>query len=705
MPEVKDSLVPNIAQNTEYNMLMTSLHLSVSKHCLDEHFTLVWANPYYYELIGYPKEEYEQTFHNQCDLFFTKNKEDWEIIGEKVRSALAAGRAGYECVARMRHKSGHMMWVRLVGTFTDEKMNGLPLVYTVMTDISDLMRVKREQTVTYNHMPGFIAKFKITKDGFEFMDANERYVHVFGRRSGFADSEANKEVIAQNHAAMLRGEPVNFAVCAKDPAGRDSWFQVSGECVDWADGCPVYQVVYIDITELTLQRRLQQETNEQLRKLAFVDSVTQGHNRTCFDVLAGSVLRSAPPNTYALVSLDLQKFKLVNDLYGVEAGDRLLHYVHQILTEHLSADEYVGRVAADNFNLLLRVGAWGDAEERLYRIAAALNHFNENDAHKHYITLTAGIYIVDDPALSLTLIRGRANVARQKVKASAFSGLCGCRTYTHEDRERLTREKEMEDRMHDALARREFVVYLQPKQSLLDGTVAGAEALVRWKDPVRGFVPPDQFIGFFEKNGFIVDLDLYVFEQVCRWQAQWAKRGLKSMPISVNMSRAHLVRPDFIAPYESIRRRLGVDPKLLEIELTESLAFENPRALVAAVAVLHRFNYRCSLDDFGSGYSSLNILRDLNVDVIKLDKAFFSSRGADNRRERDVIFSVLDLARRLRVSTVAEGVETAQQADFLRSSPCDLLQGYVFSRPLPVEEFEKLAFPAPRDAAEETIKV
>ena len=244
--------------------------------------------------------------------------------------------------------------------------------------------------------------------------------------------------------------------------------------------------------------------------------------------------------------------------------------------------------------------------------------------------------------------------------------------------------------MRESLQRQEFEVYLQPKYSLRDKQIYGAEALIRWHHPVLGFLSPMEFIPLFEKNGFIVNLDLFVFEQVCRLLKQWKAAHKRLFPISVNMSRVHLMKPDFLDDYIAIINRYQIPASLLEIELTETMVFENPKAFHSIIHKIHEAGFTCSMDDFGSGYSSLNMLKDLELDTVKLDGAFFSSRGMDNPKENIIVKSMLDLTKKLDMATVAEGIETDKQMDFLRLTSCDLVQGYVISKPVPVREFEML---------------
>ena len=425
-----------------------------------------------------------------------------------------------------------------------------------------------------------------------------------------------------------------------------------------------------------------------------MDPLTRGPNRTKFDMDAGGAILESAPGDYVLVSADIRKFKLINDLFGIEMGDRTLRYVYEVLKQNLEEGEFLCRTAADNFCLLLHNTDKRKIINRLSVMAHDINRFNEDQERKYFLSLAFGIYPVLDPNLPLTQQLDRANVALKNVKDTNDSRLFAFQFYSDLDRLKLMREKDMENRMQDALNAGEFVVYLQPKLSLKDDTISGAEALVRWQDPERGLIPPDEFIPFFEKNRFIVEVDLYVFDQVCSLLRRWLDEGITPVPISVNMSRAHLAKTDFLDAYEAIRKAYGVPPELLEIELTETLVFTNPEALFQVIDQIHRRGYRCSMDDFGSGYSSLNLLKDLRMDTLKLDRAFFTSQNADNPRERDVVTSVIDLAEKLSMSTVAEGVETPAQTAFLKEARCDMVQGYVFSRPVPIPDFEALAFGA-----------
>ena len=247
-------------------------------------------------------------------------------------------------------------------------------------------------------------------------------------------------------------------------------------------------------------------------------------------------------------------------------------------------------------------------------------------------------------------------------------------------------ERKVEDDMDCALVNREFQVYLQPKISTSEEELGGAEALVRWIHPTEGFIPPNRFIPIFEKNGFILKLDDYMLEEISKVQAQWLKEGRKLVPISVNVSRAHFTREDLAEHICAIVDKYQVPHNVIELELTESAFFDDKKVLLNTVQKLREAGFPVSMDDFGAGYSSLNSLKELQIDVLKIDADFF--RGADvEERGLLIVSEVIDLAKKLNMKIVAEGIESKEQVEFLTEQECDLIQGYFYAKPMPVAEF------------------
>lgn len=426
--------------------------------------------------------------------------------------------------------------------------------------------------------------------------------------------------------------------------------------------------------------------NREINRIAFVDPVTGGHTMARFDYLVEQRMGDLRP--FAFVSLDVSNFRLINDTFGKVRGDAVLKYIHDTIVANLREGEAVSRISADVFNIVLEDTDRVRIESWLVDLADEANRINGDVSTPYFMKLNCGAYIVGEFETDIVSVRDRSNTARKGERKSE-SPLCSCMFFDDIEHARLLREKEMENAMEHALETGEFVVYLQPKISLDSSEVVGAEALVRWNTPDRGLIPPDEFIPFFERNGFVVELDINVFEQVCALLRTWIDGGREPLPISVNLSPTHLRRKDFLDAFEAVRERYGIPARLLEFELTERVAFESIEHLRSVVDDIHERGFCCSMDDFGSGYSSLNVLKEIPVDVLKIDRQFFV--GNDTRGSA-VVESVVELAKKLDMGTVAEGVETIPQVEFLRDVDCDAVQGYVFSAPVPIDAFEDMVF-------------
>lgn len=432
--------------------------------------------------------------------------------------------------------------------------------------------------------------------------------------------------------------------------------------------------------------------NKKLAEMTLVDGVTGGGTRTSFDREAQKKIKEAPPETYALVSLNIEKFKLVNHLFGIEAADKMLKDIYDNLSRCMNEDELLCRDYADTFTLLVKFKTKNSLLADIERFSHTINAFNQGQANRYYLRVSLGVYCIDNPFASLPDIRDRAVFARKSHKAAIMGDLYKCVFYSDIDHLQMVKIKDIENKMEDALAKGDFHIRLQPKVALKNNTIVGAEALVRWHDGDNGLIPPSDFIPFFESIGFIIKLDMYVFRGVCVLLRKWLDSGIAPVPVSVNLSRTHLADPDSISKYAAIRDRYALPGNLLELELTESLDYGTMGALTRFVDQIKAHGFRCSLDDFGSGYSSLNTLKDIDVDTLKLDRAFWASPTTDNTRERIIIRSLVQLAKKLGMATVSEGVETPAQIKFLKEIHCDMAQGYAFFKPLAPKEFEKCAY-------------
>lgn len=446
-------------------------------------------------------------------------------------------------------------------------------------------------------------------------------------------------------------------------------------------------IVLLFIALIAISIFISGKNSHELSKLAFIDPVTQGNSNLRFELLTKEAIEKAPEKTYCLILADIKQFKLINDLAGSENGDKTLKYCYETIVHHLRNGEFAGRNSADIFEMLILNEEKEPLIRRLNAIASDINKFNDTRDDKYYIPLRCGIYHITDKTLNFTTIYDRANIARKVAKKNQTDELYTVSFYDDTERIRQNMEKDMGNRMRKALETGEFSVFLQPKINLHHNNTQGAEALVRWKYNNTQLLQPVEFIPLFERNGFITQLDKFVFEQACKIIKNWTDHEMKPIQISINLSQLHLKNPCFFTEFVEISKKYNLPPKLIEFEFTESVAFENMENLAKIIDQMHENGFTCSLDDFGSGYSSLNILSQLSVDTIKLDREFFRDSNFDNTRSKKIIASIVNLAKELGVTTVAEGIESMKQVEFLKSIGCDMVQGFVFSEPVPHEEF------------------
>ena len=425
-----------------------------------------------------------------------------------------------------------------------------------------------------------------------------------------------------------------------------------------------------------------------LEYIAFVDAVTGGMNNAAFCLKLRETLKNARRNEYTVAVINIRNFKMINESFGTHEGDRTLHYCMQILRKNVKEGEIAARGNADDFFLCLKEGNRNIVAARLQEIVREINSFNENLENPYHLSFRQGAYLIDEPDLDSTIIQDRVMTACMNQQEF---GENSCVFYDICFTQKMKQEHELNAMFRGALENGDFKVYFQPKVSLEDEKTAGAEALVRWQHPEEGMISPGDFIPLFEKNGNICRLDCYVFEEVCRTIDRWRREGRKLFPVSVNLSRQHFKRNDFLNQFADVAAKYRIPEGLLELELTESIFFDdNSIAMVReSINRMHELGFKCSLDDFGSGFSSLGLLKEFDVDTIKLDRLFFLDMSKP--KAEDVVECLIDLAGRLKVKTVAEGIETQEQIDFLKQIHCDMVQGFFYSRPLRAEEFEEWA--------------
>lgn len=515
-------------------------------------------------------------------------------------------------------------------------------------------------------------------------------------------NEAERERVRQELAA---GETGFFSFLSASNAaywasyvkvGIKDWYavsvmpkaQVNGgfvQVVRWSIIAFIF-LVLLFVVLLFYNYRMMQSNRASIARLAYYDSLTGAYNKNKFVQEAGELLRQKN-RRYMLAALDIRNFSFINEVYGFDKGDQLLRHMKQVLEKQVKENEAFFRSEADRFCALLIYESDERAVERITQILAAIDDYSLDRSQKNSVVCLCGIKVIAsaEHGEGLELRLDRAFMALDKAKETGMN----CVFFDDELYAQVSRRKYIENHMSEALETGEFQVFYQPKISLEDRGIMGAEALIRWKIGDGTLVPPDEFIPIFEQNGFIVRLDVYVLDQVCRRLRGWLDQGRPVLPVSVNQSRRLLFQESYIRTLFETVEKYGLSPRMIILEITESIAMEEAEILKNLLAELHRLGFRVSMDDFGSGYSSLNVLKDIRVDELKLDREFLLP-AQDGERRDTIVRNIIHLAQDLGIATVAEGVETEGQAKFLQECGCDIAQGYYFARPMPPDKMEEL---------------
>ncbi len=424
---------------------------------------------------------------------------------------------------------------------------------------------------------------------------------------------------------------------------------------------------------------------ERLHYLANYDVLTGIFNKNKFIEETRDMLDEHPDVKMAFVRMDIDRFQLINAFYGTSAGDEVLKFVAESVKNYVSKYEVVtyGRMEADVFALCL---PYEDVKDALDHVYAIRNHFKSYPL-EFDIVPAFGIYVIEDKELPIEIMLDRAKLAAKTIKGQYLNNYA---FYTDDIGDALEEEQQIVNEMAHALETEQFAVYFQPKYNVKSRLPVGAEALVRWEHPEKGMISPGKFIPIFEKNGFITKLDYFVWNRVCFMLRGWLDEGEKPNPVSVNVSRVNLFNPNIVPIICDLVDSYEVPRELLQLELTESAYADATLAMKDKVQKLREEGFQVLMDDFGSGYSSLNVLKDIEVDVLKIDMRFFETSEIGGRGE-NIVASVVRMAKWLDIPTIAEGVEKEEQVEFLKNIGCEYVQGYYFAKPMPAYAYNSIA--------------
>ena len=433
--------------------------------------------------------------------------------------------------------------------------------------------------------------------------------------------------------------------------------------------------------------------NRNMRKIVFRDNITGNRNWFWFALKSKELLKKRRGNTqYAIVSLSFVGYRNYVLCHSVDLGEQTLKNIWRTIDAYLEKNEICAHSTASNFPILMKASDEASARAKLDRIIKAL----ETIGGDHDFKFQAGVCLIDPKIkkkADIDLLYNNASTARMTLDDNDDSGIAFFDKKLFEDT--IWTDK-VTERQREAIEKEEFKVYYQPKYDPRTNELMGAEALIRWVSEDLGFVAPGRFIPIFENSGFITEIDHYMLSHVARDQKKWLDEGKKCVPVSVNVSRAHFAETNLAEQIRDIIDKEGAPHDLIEIELTESAFFDDKKVMLATIKKLKEYGFLVSMDDFGSGYSSLNSLKDMPLDILKLDAGFFRGEN-DNDRAEIVVSEALQLARKLNMTTVAEGVEDQAQVDFLAAEGCNMIQGYYYAKPMPKEEYESwIGAPAPK---------
>lgn len=390
----------------------------------------------------------------------------------------------------------------------------------------------------------------------------------------------------------------------------------------------------------------------------------------------------------ALVYADIRNFRYINERFGYEIGDRLLRMFYRLIRKCLKGFQYLSRVYSDNIVAVCYMDNEAADEENLILLQEGINDIAlklQTKFMNKKVSICAGVCVIDADVADAQTAVYNANLARKEAKKTKSITMV---VYEKNIKANYNYKMKMASDLPLAIKNKEIKVYYQPKVQSTTGRVAGGEALVRWQKQDGSFVYPDEFIPYFEESGLIVDIDYYVYNEVFKSIKARLEAGLMAVPVSMNISRVHLESSEIILYIKGLFQKYGIPPEYIEFELTESVYMENYDNAIKLIRELKRMGVKISMDDFGSGYSSLNMLNNIPIDVLKIDKVFLGNNSKMlGSSQKIIIQSVVEMASKLHMRTVCEGVESSEQNAFLTSIGCDMIQGYYYERPVPENSF------------------
>lgn len=426
------------------------------------------------------------------------------------------------------------------------------------------------------------------------------------------------------------------------------------------------------------------QSHNELYKVVFVDELTELPNLDQMKKFVESKIKNE--EMFFVAVFDIKNFKLINELWGYDKGDEYLRFIGEKIKEFSDVFDFACRCENDNFMMIIKHRSMASAMDIMNSLFNEIDNLPGND--NYHVQFSCGMVQQDGNYNSVNVLIDCAKIAKAISKKDSQTKIT---VYDEIAKEEMIRRQQLKDHLYEGLKNHEFLVYLQPKYNLEDESLAGAEALIRWNYNHETLLSPAEFIPVFEEDGSIGLIDQYVLRTVSSKIKAWQEMGYKQLPVSINISRVQLTNRNLVKNIVATVESHDIPFSCIDLELTESAAFDNINHLLVTMNEIKRAGFTLSMDDFGTGYSSLGLLREMPLDILKLDKSFIDGYMDENcEKERLMIQDIISMAHHLEIKVIAEGVETKKQKDMLKNAGCEIVQGFYYSKPIPIEEYEEL---------------
>lgn len=620
------------------------------------------------------------------DAMFIDGRE-LSIAGRKYFTLSAAGTANISdrVVSRL---NGQEIFIISVPVLSDGQIIGTVQKMYSPEEIYALCSISLFSSQGYMHIVNSEGYILISSSEEALSSENENYFRTIYAKGNQEQSKTLEDDIQNNRAGFMEtvidGKKVFSAYTPIEEI--HDWFlitSVSTAAVS-SNANTVIKMFYIILSAVVvifavsmgyfLSYKNKQQSS--LEEVAFLDPVTHGHTYVKFVVEMEKTLAANPDIQFSLLAFDIDNFKYINNFYGFDEGDNILRAIFNTVSSQLLPRELLCRVSGDHFLALVEDSA-------STRINVILDSVQK--CAQYTIYASGGLYPITDRTESANLMMDKATTAAQAVKGVLHKKV---EPYSDKYEKQMIENEQTKRLIEQALADDELVPFYQPKVYINTEALAGAEVLARWQKKDGTIVPPSEFIPMCERTGLITELDMVIFDKALRFIKENLDKGVRCVPISVNFSRLHLSDPEFAGHIMAKINQYEIPPSLIEVELTENVIMDNHDVVYDFINQLHDHGVLMSMDDFGSGYSSLNMLKDLPIDVIKIDRGFLKETS-DSNRKRIIFSAIVQMARKLEMKIVVEGVETEENLQLMRDNGCYIAQGFYFSKPVDEQSFQK----------------